>query len=187
MGLQFNAASGVSQSSPLAQLMTGRGSRLKSRRFSEAARFAFSKVRTCPSSGAGVGGCPASASSGDHAKRIEFDDMAIARAGLPLRCDHRSAFGPTALRFFRGSLYALVNSKIFQLCSGFQFLPQPDGLRPSSRPSVAQPISIFDGDLAAFERAAPTRPSSFMTKAGKLTLQLFHFAAESGTDIVAQL
>ena len=75
-----------------------------------------------------------------------------------LRCrdtEGLSAFCPASLLGFpRRSLprsHSLLNGKVFQLCASFQFLSQPDGLRSSSGPRVARPVTVLDRHLSPFK------------------------------------
>ena len=76
-----------------------------------------------------------------------FAPQVEVKAALPRLTDRRyrrsepcSAFGSATFLGFLGRSLAgsrrFVNSKVFQLCTGFQFLPQPDGLCPSSCPRI---------------------------------------------------
>src|SRR5262249_31939208 len=97
------------------------------------------------------------------AKAIETTPQVQVKSALPRLADRRYrrfwatlAFGPATFlgRGLAGSRH-FVNSKVFQLCARFQLLPQPDGLCPSSCPRVARFVTVFDGDLSAFQRASP--------------------------------
>ena len=58
-----------------------------------------------------------------------------------------SAFGPPALLGSLARSHAPTNSKVFELCTRFQLLSQPNGLCSSSRPCVSRSISVFDCDF----------------------------------------
>jgi hypothetical protein len=81
-----------------------------------------------------------------------------------------------------------LNGKVFEFRTSLELLSQPDGLGSSSRPSVAGPIPVLDGDLPAFQAASPT-PSSIpylATQPEKLGLQLIRLLAEHLSDVFAQ-
>jgi hypothetical protein len=72
-----------------------------------------------------------------------------------LAVEQRSAFAFAApLGFLRGSLARsrrLLNSKVLQLRASFQFLPQPHGVRSSSRPCIPRPVAVFDWGFPALQ------------------------------------
>jgi hypothetical protein len=74
-----------------------------------------------------------------------------------------------------------MNSKVFQLCTGFQFLSQPDGLCSSACPCVSRSVAVFDRDFPTFQRAsaASFSKSGCTAQPRKLVSQLIGFAAES--------
>jgi hypothetical protein len=51
----------------------------------------------------------------------------------------------------KAKLLLPLNSKVFELRTGFQFLSQPHGLRSTSCPRVARSVAVFDRDLPTFQ------------------------------------
>src|SRR5262245_33884630 len=98
-----------------------------------------------------------------------------------MTCLHNdSAFGPPVLLGFLWRSLARSHSKVFELCTRFQLLSQPNGLCSSSRPCVSRFISVFDRDLAAFQKAFV---SPFVTaiavQSTELVFQFDRFAGEN--------
>src|SRR5262249_3142126 len=89
-----------------------------------------------------------------------------------------SAFGPPALLGSLARSHAPTNSKVFELCTRFQLLSQPNGLCSSSRPCVSRSISVFDRDLPAFQTASSVSPfiTAIAVQSTELALQFDCFA-----------